>query len=193
MRGHESWQSRDLGCSCRFPLYLIEARFTLYIWQLSVAVQKITYPQGRRELGGGPGQIFFRGSYFKKFSGKIFFRTTTPPRRQLFREKFFQTSTMLLLSSDFTSIFHTKFRYFAQKTKYLTFCAEIFLPKKWLGPNKKFLGAPRTWGPGAICPPDTPPPPYRRPSAYPTRNVQLSETEEGETTSHSSEKSVPKR
>jgi hypothetical protein len=30
-------------------------------------------------------------------------------------EKNFRTSTLQLLSSDFTSIFHTNFRYFAQK------------------------------------------------------------------------------
>jgi hypothetical protein len=88
--------------------------------------------QGRRELGGGPWQIFF---------------------------------------SDFTSIFHTKFRYFAQKNKYLALCAEIFHPKKWLGPNKKFLRAPEPGGPWQFPPPL--PPPSRRPCCLIKREQEL--------------------
>jgi hypothetical protein len=32
-----------------------------------------------RGWGGGPGQIFFQGTLFKKFFRKKIFRTTTPP------------------------------------------------------------------------------------------------------------------
>ena len=36
--------------------------------------------QGRRELGGGPGQIFFRGTYFKIFLRKnVFGQQQRPP------------------------------------------------------------------------------------------------------------------
>jgi hypothetical protein len=89
--------------------------------------------QGRREVGGGPGQIFFRGPYLKYFSGKNFFWRTTshPPRRQkifgqctiLYRgKKFFRTSALQLLSRDFISFFYAKFRYLAQKNGYLVLC-----------------------------------------------------------------------
>jgi hypothetical protein len=59
-------------------------------------------------------------------------------------------STLQLLSRDLNSIFPTKFWCFAPPPKKnLALCAEIFHPKKWLGPNKQFLGALRTWDPPA--------------------------------------------
>jgi hypothetical protein len=61
-------------------------------------------------------------------------------------KKIFRTSTLQLLSKDFILIFHTKFRYLAQKNRYLVLCAEIFNTKKWLGPNLlKILHGPPLW------------------------------------------------
>jgi hypothetical protein len=59
--------------------------------------------------------------------GKFFFRA---PISKKFSETFFRTSTLQLFASAFTSIFHNKFGYFAQKNKYLALCAKIFDPKK---------------------------------------------------------------
>ena len=119
--------------------------------------------QGRREVGGGPGQFFFRGPYLKIFFRKKIFSENKlpppPPVDNFLGKNIFRTSTLQLLSRDFISIFHAKFRYLPQKNRYLVLCAEIFKKKKKrLGPNKKFSGAPSTSGPGEICPP-----PSRRP------------------------------
>ena len=107
--------------------------------------------QGRRE---GPGANFFRVAYFEKFFRNFFWTTTPPPRRQLFKEKNFPDEYDVI----------------AFQRLYLNFSYQISLlcPKNQIscplrgnisfGPNKKFLGAPRTWG-------NSPPPlpPSRRP------------------------------
>ena len=103
-------------------------------------------PRGWR----GPGAKYFRGPYLKCFSRK---QPPPPPVDNFLGKKIFRTSMLQLLSRDFISIFHAKFRYLAQKTRYLVLCAEIFNTQKRLGPNKKFSGTPSTSGPGAICHP----------------------------------------
>jgi hypothetical protein len=97
--------------------------------------------QGRRELGGGPGQIFL-GAPILKFSRKTTTSPPPPPVDNFLGKKIYEY-VVIAFQRLLTSIFHAKFRYFAQKNKYLALCAEMFHPKKWLGPNKKFLGAPR--------------------------------------------------
>jgi hypothetical protein len=41
-----------------------------------VLIDHLRNRQGRREVGGGPGQIFFRGPYLKIFFGSNFFPNT---------------------------------------------------------------------------------------------------------------------
>jgi hypothetical protein len=61
-----------------------------------------------------------------------------------------------LLSRDFISIFHAKFRYLAQKTDILSFARKYLTNKKDWGPTKNFQGPPAPRGPGN--PPPLPPP-----------------------------------
>ena len=112
-----------------------------------VPAKRVDWVQGRREVGGAPGQIFLRGTYQKFFSAK----NPPPPSPKYFRsvyhfrgKKNFRTSALQLLSRDFISFsVYAKFRYLAEKNKYLVLCAEIFNTQKRLGPNKNFSGAPR--------------------------------------------------
>jgi hypothetical protein len=94
--------------------------------------------QGRREVGGGPGQILFQGPLCKKkFSGKkIFGQQTPPPVDNFLGQK----------SRDFISIFHAKFRYLAQKTDILSFARKYLTHKKDWSPTKKFQGPPAPRG-----------------------------------------------
>jgi hypothetical protein len=65
---------------------------------------------------------------------------------------------MQLLSRDFISIFHTKFRYLAQKNKYLALCADNLTHKNDWDPIKNFQGPPAPRGPGQFAPPPPPAP-----------------------------------
>ena len=97
----------------------------------------------------GPGAKFLGGALFQ------FFGQQQPPP-----PPFFGRVRSNCFPATLPQIFIPNFGTLPPKNKYLALCAEIFRPKKWLGPNIKFLGAPRAWGTGAICPP---PPPSRRP------------------------------
>ena len=99
---------------------------TRHMW--GNAVQK----QGRRELGGGPGQNFFR----KKVFGQQ--PPLPPPRRQLFREKNFPDEYVVIAFQRLYLNFSSNFRYFSQKNKYLALCAEIFHPKNDWGTTNIF-------------------------------------------------------
>ena len=103
----------------------------------------------------------WRGPGAKFFKGPLFSENNLPPVDNFLGKKFSRTSTLQLISRDFISIFHAKFRYLLAKNRYLVLCAEIFNTQKRLGPNKKFSGVPSTSGSGAISPP--PCPPSRRP------------------------------
>jgi hypothetical protein len=61
-----------------------------------------------------------------------------------------------LLSRDFISIFHAKFRYLPPKNRYIVLCAEIFNTQKSWGPTKNFQGPPAPRGQGKF--PPMPPP-----------------------------------
>ena len=130
------------------------------------------YRQGRSEVGGCPGQNFFRGPYLKNFSEQKIFRraTPTPPRRQ----KFFGQCTILEVKKfsgrvrcnrfpGTLSHFLCQISALSAKNRYLVLCPEIFNTQKRLGPNFNFSGGPSTSGPGAFCPPPPLPPPSRRP------------------------------
>jgi hypothetical protein len=111
------------------------------------------YGQGRREVGGGPGQNFFLGAPISKFfSEENFFGQQTPPPPSpvdnILGKTFFRTSTLQLLSRDFISIFHTKFRYLAQKTDILSFARKYLTHKNDWGPTKNFQGPPAPRDPG---------------------------------------------
>ena len=98
-----------------------------------------------------PRQCNYCLKNLKNFWRKNFFRTTTPPpRQQLFRENIFPDVYVTIAFQRLYLNFSYQVLVLCEKNKYLALCAEIFHPKKWLGPNKQFLGAPRTWGPGAI-------------------------------------------
>jgi hypothetical protein len=99
--------------------------------------------QGRREVGGVPGQIFFKGPYLKKI-----FRKATSPRRPPP-----PVAKNCPVSMDFISFFYAKFQYLAQKNRYLVLCAEIFNTQKRLGPTNIFRGPPAPRGPGQFAPP----------------------------------------
>jgi hypothetical protein len=89
-----------------------------------------------------PGPNFFRGPYFKIFPEN---NNLPPPphrRRQLFREKILRVRCNCF-PATLPQFFIPNFGTLPKKTKYLALCADMFHPKKWLGPNKKFLGAPR--------------------------------------------------
>ena len=124
----------------------------------------MAWHQGRRAVGGGPGPIFFRGPYLKKFSGKNFFRRTTspppPPSPKKFRSVyhfrgkiFFRTSALQFLSRDFISLFYAKFPYLAQITDILSFARKYLTHKNHWGPTKFFWGPPAPPGPGQFPPP----------------------------------------
>ena len=94
----------------------------------------------------GPEANFFRVPYFKKISGEIFFRQQPPPpSTTLFSERVCRNCFPLLFS-----IFHTKFRYFAQKNPISCPLCRNISPKKMTGAQQKIsrgpqnLGAPRT-------------------------------------------------
>jgi hypothetical protein len=84
--GEEEWQKLQ----CTFTLaadlnkiWVICSYLSLFFRPLiQLHEEWILCYQGSRELGRGPGQIFFRGPYIKNFSGKIFFEQ--PPPWQLF-------------------------------------------------------------------------------------------------------------
>ena len=115
-------------------------------------------------LAGARGKLFLGDPISKFFPKKIFFgEQPTPPPTSLpvdnfLGKKVFRTSTLQMLSRDFISIFHTKFRYLAQKN--LALCAEIFNPQTndW-GPTKISRG-PQHLGARGNPPPA---PSYRRP------------------------------
>ena len=94
---------------------------------------------GRRELGGGPGQIFLRGLLFKNFFRKIFFRT----------------STLQLLSRDLNSIFPTKFWCFAPPPKKCPLRRNIS-PQKMTGAQQKISWGPQNLGARGNLPPPAP-------------------------------------
>jgi hypothetical protein len=86
------------------------------------------FDQGRRELGGDPGQIFFRGPYFKNFFGQQ--QNAPPPLRQL-REKHFTDEYVVIAFQQLLPQFFTyHFSVLCPKNKYLALCSEIFHPKK---------------------------------------------------------------
>ena len=102
----------------------------------------------------GPGENFFRGPYFKIVSGKFFFRTTTtsppPPPVYNFLGKNFSGCVRC---NDFTSIFHTKFRYFAQKNQISCPLSRNISPKKMTGAQQKISRGPQNLGQFAPHPP----------------------------------------
>ena len=135
------------GCSSNF---FLQGKLTGWIRINTLIRSNIMYNcQGRREVGGGPGQ-FFLGALFKNiFPEKFFFGeqpppTPSPPVDNFLGKKFFRTSTLQLLSRDFIFIFYAKFRYLPPKNRYLVLCAEIFNTQK---------GPPAPRGPGQFAPP----------------------------------------
>jgi hypothetical protein len=93
--------------------------------------------------------------------GKFFFRA---PISKKFSETFFRTSTLQLFASAFTSIFHNKFGYFAQKKQISCPLRENIWPKKMTGAQQKFSRGPQNLGARGNLPPL--PPPSRRPCYY---------------------------
>ena len=85
--------------------------------------------QGRREVGGGRGQIFLGATISKFFPEKNFFGQQQPP----------PVDNFLGFPDEYVVIaFQRLYLNFSYQISVL--CAEIFHPKKLLGPNKKFLG-----------------------------------------------------
>jgi hypothetical protein len=72
-------------------------------------------------------------NFFRK---KIFFgqEPPPPPSTTFLGKKIFRTSMLQLLSKDFILIFHTKFRYLAQKIDILFFARKFLTQKNDCGP-----------------------------------------------------------
>ena len=84
--------------------------------------------EGCRELGGGPGPIFFWAPISKLFpEKKIFGQQQPPPPSTTFWGKKFSGCVRY---NHFTSIFHTKFRYFAPKKQISCPLSRNISPKK---------------------------------------------------------------
>ena len=86
--------------------------------------------QGRRELGGGPEQIFFRGSYFKKFSGKNVFGQQQPPPGRV-RCNCFPATLPQFLIPNFGTL--------PKKTNILSFARKYFTKKNDWGPIQLYM------------------------------------------------------
>ena len=114
----------------------------------------VVLARAAERLAGARGKFFFRGPYLVFFSGKFFFLRTSFPHHP-------PPSTSQLLSRDFISIFHAKFRYLAQKTDILSFARKYLTHKKDWGPTKNFQGLPAPRGPGQFA--SLPPPPLGGP------------------------------
>ena len=109
---------------------------------------KVLWCSGPPRAWRGPGANFFRGPISKCFSDNN-------KSRELFRENIFPHGYVVIAFQRLYLNFSISF--FPKKQISCPFRGNIS-PKKWLGPDKKFLGAPRTWGPRAICPLPPPPP-----------------------------------
>jgi hypothetical protein len=138
-----SW--RSAGIIIAFAQLCWKLQFCWVYWPYTDYTVEPGPPRLER-LAGAWGKFFFRGPYFKFFFRKKVFSENNPPVDNFLGQKFFQTSTLQLLSRDFIPIFHAKFRYLAQKTDILS----------W-GPTKKFQGPPAPRGPGQFAPPVPPP------------------------------------
>ena len=112
-------------------------------------------------LAGARSKFFFRGPYFKNFFGNKIFRTTTspppPPRRQLFRENFFPDEHDVIAFQRLYLNFVYQISLLCRKKQISCTLRGYISSKKITGAQQK-MGPPRTWGPGAICPPPLAPP-----------------------------------
>jgi hypothetical protein len=109
---------------------------------------------GRREAGGGPGQIFFRGPYLKKFSGKNFFRRKPPPVDNFLGNKNFPDEYVAITFQGLYLNFSCQISVLSpKKTDILSFARKYLTHKKDWGPTKNFQGPPAPRGPGQFAPP----------------------------------------
>ena len=122
--------------------------------------------QGRRELGGGPGQIFLGAPVSIFFSGKMFSNNTDrqpPPPPPPHVDNFLGGNFSARVRCNcFPAIFHIEFRYFAQKKQISCTLRGNISPQKMTGAQQKnSRGPPEPGRPGQF--PSPPPPPPRRP------------------------------
>jgi hypothetical protein len=101
-----------------------------------VGIEPATFGQGHREVGGGPGQIFFRGPYLKNFSGKNFSENNPPPTKNFGQctilgvQKHFPDEYVAIAFQELYLIFLCQSSVLGPKNRYLYLFIYLALPTR---------------------------------------------------------------
>ena len=112
-------------------------------------------------LAGTRGKFFLGAPISNIFPEKKFSHNNNPsPVYNSFRAKNFPNEYVVIAFQALYLNFSYQISVLCpKKPNILPFARKYFTQKNDWGPNKKFLGTPRTWGPGEMCPLPVPPPP----------------------------------